>query len=346
MASLRTSPRTQSKSKGVVTDKSSSLEDTHNHLSHKATWNSASTRVFLQLIANEITKGNRPFLVLSQAGYKSLARKFERKTGRKHALKQLKNKYMRLKKEWQAWTKLMDSSKGVSGIGFDCDTGMFQAPEEWWDKMESINKVCAKFRKKTLEHRDLMETVFMGASATGKHHWTPGEELPEVAEDSSDSVHSLGAQPFADPIPAGVQDVDSDSSLEHVPIEKGKKRKTPSSSVSKSKKATSGASVIAESMNTLTDVVRTKNQQVTVRHVTGNESLFTISECMHRLTGITSLVGTPLFHFATSLMDNVDLREVMMCQPDDDSIIGWLTQKQLQCTTSAPFANLFGLRRM
>ena len=67
-----------------------------------------------------------------------------------------------------------------------------------------INKVCAKFRKKTLEHRDLMETVFMGASATGKHHWTPGEILPEADEASSDSVRSLGAQPFADPIPAGV----------------------------------------------------------------------------------------------------------------------------------------------
>ncbi|XP_028062053.1 uncharacterized protein LOC114265432 [Camellia sinensis] len=166
---------------------------------------------------------------------------------------------MSLKIEWQAWTKLMDSSKGVSGIRFDCDTGMFQAPKEWWDKMESINKVCTKFRKKTLEHRELMETGIMGASATGKHHWTLGEKLAEVADDSSDSVHSLGAQPFADPIPAGVQDMDSDSSLEHVPIEKGKRRKTPSSSVSKSKKATSGASVIAESMNNLTDVVRTKN---------------------------------------------------------------------------------------
>ncbi|GMP68040.1 hypothetical protein CsSME_00027796 [Camellia sinensis var. sinensis] len=77
---------------------------------------------------------------------------------------------------------------------------MFQASGEWWDKMESINKVCAKFRKKTLEHRDLMEMVFTGASATGKHHWTPGEKLLEATDDSSDSVHSLGAQPFADPI--------------------------------------------------------------------------------------------------------------------------------------------------
>ncbi|GMP24946.1 hypothetical protein CsSME_00002034 [Camellia sinensis var. sinensis] len=252
---------------------------------------------------------------------------------------------MSLKKEWQAWTKLMDSSKGVSGIGFDCDTGMFQAPREWWDKMESINKVCAKFRKKTLEHRELMET-FMGASTTGKHHWTPGEKLHETTNDSSDSVHSLGAQPFADPIPVGVQDVDSDSSLEHVPIEKRKRRKTPSTSVSKSKKATSGASVIAENMNNLTDVVHMKNQQVTMRHLTGNESLYTISEYMHCLTSIPSLIGTPFVDFASTLMGNADYQEVMMCQPNDDHIIGWLTQKQLQCTASAPFANLFGARRM
>ncbi|GMP26307.1 hypothetical protein CsSME_00002798 [Camellia sinensis var. sinensis] len=92
MTSIRTSPHTQSKSKGTVTDKSSSLEETHNQFSHKTSWDSDSIRVFLQLIANEITKGNRPFLVLSQAG----------------------------------------------------DTGMFQAPEEWWDKMESVI-ICAKY---------------------------------------------------------------------------------------------------------------------------------------------------------------------------------------------------------
>ncbi|GMP74837.1 hypothetical protein CsSME_00032128 [Camellia sinensis var. sinensis] len=125
MASIHTSSRIQSKSKGIVTEKSSSLEETQTQFSHKASWDSDSIRVFLQLIANEITKGNRPFLVLCQVGYKSLARKFEKKTGRKHGLKQLKNKYMSLKKEWQAWIKLMDSSKRVSGIGFDCDIGMF-----------------------------------------------------------------------------------------------------------------------------------------------------------------------------------------------------------------------------
>ncbi|KAL7176781.1 hypothetical protein ACSBR2_030182 [Camellia fascicularis] len=98
-------------------------------------------------------------------------------------------------------------------------------------------------------------------------------------------------------------------------------------------------------MNNLTNVVRIQNHQVIVRYVTSNESLHTISECMERLKCIPSLLDTPLFHFALSLMDNVDYREVMMCQPDDDHIIGWLSQKQMQSSTAVPFANLFGVRR-
>ncbi|GMQ03602.1 hypothetical protein CsSME_00049348 [Camellia sinensis var. sinensis] len=98
-------------------------------------------------------------------------------------------------------------------------------------------------------------------------------------------------------------------------------------------------------MNNLTNVVRTQNQQVTIRHLTGNESLYTILECMQLLKNISSLLGTPLFHFVSTLMDNANYSEVMMCRPDDDHIIGWLTQKQLQCSAAASFATLFGARR-
>ncbi|GMP23199.1 hypothetical protein CsSME_00000883 [Camellia sinensis var. sinensis] len=220
----------------------------------------------------------------------------------------------------------MDSSKGISGIGFDSATCLFQALDVEWDKMESTNKVCAKFRKKTLEHRELMETVFTRAFATGKNHWTPEETAAEPIAISSDSVDSIGLRPFADPIPACAADVDQDSSMELVDTAVKKKR-TPSTSCIKSKKATSGASIVVESMNNLTNVVQTQNQQVTIRHLTGNESLYTILECMQRLRAILSLLGTLLFHFLSTLMDNADYQEVMMCQLDDDHIIGWLTQK-------------------
>ncbi|GMP94439.1 hypothetical protein CsSME_00043901 [Camellia sinensis var. sinensis] len=240
----------------------------------------------------------------------------------------------------------MDSSRGVSGIGFDSETGMFQASDEWWDKMESTNKACAKFRKKTLEHRELMETIFTGALATGKHHWTSREKVVEAADVSSNTVDNIEAQLFVDLIPTRAQDVDSDSSIEPVLSVNEKRKQTPSTSCGKLKKATSGASIIAESMNNLTIMVHTQNQQVTVRHLTGNESLYTISECMQWLRNIHSLLSTLLVHFASTLMDNADYREVIMCQPDNDHIIGYLTQKQLQCSVTAPFANLFGPRRI
>ncbi|CAL5427428.1 unnamed protein product [Camellia sinensis] len=131
------------------------------------------------------------------------------------------------------------------------------------------------------------------------------------------------------------------------PVETMVKRKwTPLTSCAKSKKATSGASIIVDSMNNLTNVVRTQNQQVTVRYLTDNKLLYTISECMQRLRDILSLLGMSLFHFVSTLMDNVYYQEVMMCQPDDDHIIGWLTQNQLQCSAVAPFANLFGARQV
>ncbi|GMP69672.1 hypothetical protein CsSME_00028845 [Camellia sinensis var. sinensis] len=77
MASTKTSPRTLSKNKGVARARAIVIEDSQNV--HKAVWDSESIRLFLELIVGEILGGNRPFMVLSSAGHKSLAKKFEKK---------------------------------------------------------------------------------------------------------------------------------------------------------------------------------------------------------------------------------------------------------------------------
>ncbi|GMP21880.1 hypothetical protein CsSME_00000123 [Camellia sinensis var. sinensis] len=81
--------------------------------------------------------------------------------------------------------------------------------------------------KKTLEHRELMETVFIGASATGKHHWTPRKKVVEAADVSSNSMDSIGAQPFVDPIPARAKDFRltlKGSGLRHQVVESRRKQ--------------------------------------------------------------------------------------------------------------------------
>lgn len=69
------------------------------------------------------------------SGYKKLANKFLDRTGLLHFAKQMKNKYDNLKKDWIVWKKLHDSSQGFTGIGYDHTSGLFTAPNHWWEKI-------------------------------------------------------------------------------------------------------------------------------------------------------------------------------------------------------------------
>ncbi|XP_028060298.1 uncharacterized protein LOC114263914 isoform X2 [Camellia sinensis] len=83
----------------------------------------------------------------------------------------------------------MDNRKGPTGIGFDQETGLINASDEWWARMEKVDKESCKFRTKRLDHEELMRCVFTGAAATGKNAWTPGETRNQLeVEGESDSV--------------------------------------------------------------------------------------------------------------------------------------------------------------
>ncbi|XP_028099735.1 L10-interacting MYB domain-containing protein-like [Camellia sinensis] len=110
--------------------------------------------------------GNQQPCGLSISGYKNVAKKFLDKTGLLHSAKQMKNKYDNLKKDWVVWKKLENASQSLTGLGYDQETGLFIAPDHWWAKMQA-------FKMKPLEHLELMERVYSGAAATGKHTWTP-----------------------------------------------------------------------------------------------------------------------------------------------------------------------------
>ncbi|XP_028071644.1 uncharacterized protein LOC114273996 [Camellia sinensis] len=224
MAAIRSSPRTPSKNKGVGPSGTEGIIDGLDN-THKANWDSVATKIFLQCVRDAIFAGRRVGTTITRTGYNKIALKFAKRTGRRHDITQLKNKYSILKKEWQAWIKLMDTSKGVTGIGFDRDTGLFTASEEWWDNLKSTNKLAYKFKTKPLEHEDLMCEVFTNAIATGKHHWTPGEKVVDVGEGESDSVDSPRLAPFTEPYRLVVNSLPNSLTVQLDEADPGTKRK-------------------------------------------------------------------------------------------------------------------------
>ncbi|CAL5385563.1 unnamed protein product [Camellia sinensis] len=172
---------------------------------HKVKWDWENTRIFLEFVLKVIRAGNRPHMSITQNGYRFLCKTYEAVTRFTHAIKQLENRYNQLKVEWRAWSKLMDSCKGSTRIGFSQETGLINAADEWWTRMEKVDKECYKFRTKPLDHEELMRRVFTGVATTGKNAWTPGETRNQLeVEGESDSAdfsadnNELGASKTVD----------------------------------------------------------------------------------------------------------------------------------------------------
>ncbi|KAL7163107.1 hypothetical protein ACSBR2_039243 [Camellia fascicularis] len=162
------------------------------------------------------------------------------------------------------------------------------------DSNKGTNKIAYKFKTKPLEHEDLIREVFTGATTTGKHHWTPVEKAIDVGEGESDLMDSPRMAPFTKPYRPIV------NSPPNSPI-----RKKGGSTSGKSKKVSSGASVLADSFNHLSKAVEAQKHQ-TVRHGTGASQKYGIEPCMQRLMAIPNFISTPLFHFACTVLENAD----------------------------------------
>ncbi|THG10611.1 hypothetical protein TEA_024579 [Camellia sinensis var. sinensis] len=105
--------------------------------------------------------------------------------------------------------------------------------------------------------------------------------------------------------------------------EQGSKRKNGASLSGKSKKPSTGVSVLANSFNHLSEAVRSQ-KHLTIKHGTGASQKYGIEACMQRIMAIPDFLSTPLFHFACIALENADYREILMCMPDDGNVVGWL----------------------
>ncbi|KAI8022846.1 L10-interacting MYB domain-containing protein [Camellia lanceoleosa] len=104
---------------------------------HKANWDSDTVHMFLQLVIKELDNGFKgSFHTMTMHGYKTVAKAFEERTHKVHDVKQLQNKYALLKKDWQSWSRLMDSWHGPTGISYNETTGLIQASDDWWAHYE------------------------------------------------------------------------------------------------------------------------------------------------------------------------------------------------------------------
>ncbi|XP_028094994.1 uncharacterized protein LOC114295020 [Camellia sinensis] len=318
MATNRTSPCTPSKYRG------NAAKATQPKPVHKWQFDSDNTKLFLQLIIAEMEGGNRQPCGLSMAGYKNVANKFLEKTGLLYSAKQMKNKFDNLKKDWVAWKKLENASHGFTGLGYDHETGLITAPDHCR---------CAKFRTKPLEHVDLMERVYSGAAATGKHAWTPTEMQDDAAAATNAMDVDSGMGPLsADTPPQRGHDTVGENVVDSSLFEDAPPQSVVDGSANPKRRKRSTPGTVASSMDNLVEVLSKQSREMKItQFVVMSKSDNTVGDCLARLMSTPGLEpGGKLFSFACGIMDSPDNRDIIMALPQN-YIVNWLTEKRA-CT--------------
>lgn len=86
--------------------------------------------------------------------------------------------------------------------------------------------------------------------------------------------------------------------------------------------------MLADSFNHLSKAVEAQ-KHLTVRNGTSVSQKYGIEPCMQQLMAIPNFINISLFHFACTALENADYREILMCMPDDENVVGWLAALQV-----------------
>ncbi|KAL7207648.1 hypothetical protein ACSBR1_029571 [Camellia fascicularis] len=326
MAMNRSSPRTPSKNrdKAVIATEQQPV--------HKCQFDSDNAKLFLQLVIAEMDVGNQQPYGLSMTGYKNIANKFLDKTGLLHSTKQMKNKFDNLKKDWAAWKKLENATQGLTGLGYDQETGLFRAPDHWWAKMQAMNNRCAKFKTKPLKHLELMERVYSSPAAIGKHAWTP-TELRDDDVAAANATKDSGMGPLSDGTPTHPgHDTVGENVVDGSLFDDAPPQSVTDGSTNAKRRKWAAPGTVANSMDNLVEAVNKQSRELKItQYVVTGKGDNTVGDCLARLMSTPGLEpGGKLFSFACCIMDSPDNRDIIMALPMD-YIVNWLTEKRA-CT--------------
>ncbi|KAF6147293.1 hypothetical protein GIB67_009776 [Kingdonia uniflora] len=68
--------------------------------------------------------------------------------------------------------------------GYDPVSGTFDWPEKVWENIIAVNSETGKYKTAPLQHRDLLQKLFEGLSATGDFAWSSGMAVPSSTQQS------------------------------------------------------------------------------------------------------------------------------------------------------------------
>ncbi|XP_043696840.1 L10-interacting MYB domain-containing protein-like [Telopea speciosissima] len=157
----------------------------HYKQDQRAKWTTSLTKRLVDLMVQQVLKGNRPNNSFGRKAWKNICDEFPKETGLKWNKEQLKNRYSVLRRQYVTVKSLLNQGE----FNWDEATGTITATDEVWDKYIKVNPDAEAIRNNGCPIYKQLCTVFSELGPNGNPHvveQTLGLPYPEILSMSMD----------------------------------------------------------------------------------------------------------------------------------------------------------------
>ncbi|XP_057492286.1 L10-interacting MYB domain-containing protein-like [Actinidia eriantha] len=139
----------------------------------RAKWTMPLTKILVDLMVDQVHKGNRQNHSFGKKAWKSISDDFHKKTGLKWE-EQLKNRYAVLRRQYSIVKLLLDQSD----FKWDETTGTIMAADEVWDRFIMEHPDAEPMRSAGCPIYKQLCTIFSEPGTNGEYKWSDEREIP------------------------------------------------------------------------------------------------------------------------------------------------------------------------
>ncbi|XP_052203034.1 L10-interacting MYB domain-containing protein-like [Diospyros lotus] len=288
-----------------------------------AKWNDHTHLQFIELVEQEIQKGNGPGSFINKDGWKNLVKIFNEITGKCYDNKQLKNHWDSMKKEWTLFKQMM---RGESGLGWDESKKTIAADNAWWEQKIKENDNFRKFRNKDLSiiwfrYDGLFSDIAaIGEKARAPSQYQPPTQLSSTDKEDDAIQHTEDINDLGEPFGRDQSPIDA-ATGDDLFLEPSWQQGRSSAPKRGRKERMSSAAMLRTNIEDLMQLY-TKSTNTT-NSVAGPDAE-SIPKCMEVLQRLPIQVGCKLWNYACTLFTKPPNRTVFINQPSDEARFAWL----------------------
>ncbi|XP_062118539.1 uncharacterized protein LOC133832159 [Humulus lupulus] len=158
-----------------------------------ASWPEAIESHYIGLLYEEAKKGLQT-TTLDKKGWLKIENDIFNSFGKRYKMPQLKSKFNRLRKAHREFSHLLEQT----GMGWDTQTKTVTASDEVCDTYLKKYPNAKRFRKKGLQHYEMLGEIFNNTTATGGMSYASTQLPPSSVEERQQERHFVGTGAHVD----------------------------------------------------------------------------------------------------------------------------------------------------